>query len=76
MQLKRLIINVRPIVFDMLHLFFGIADVLIDLFIRELRRSDAIDKKKSFLEVFLSNKYKYMATYKDVLQSTGINFHF
>ena len=33
-----------------LHLFLRISDVLIDLFIRELRRSDAIEKKKPLMD--------------------------
>ena len=37
------------VIIDTLHLFLRISDVLIDLFIRELRRSDAIEKKKNLL---------------------------
>lgn len=33
------------VIIDTLHLFLRISDVLIDLLIRELRRSDAIDNK-------------------------------
>lgn len=37
---------------------------------------DATDKKKSFSDGFLRNKYKHMAAYKDFPQSIGINSHF
>jgi hypothetical protein len=46
------------------------------LLIRELKRSDAIEKKKSFSEGFVQDKYKHMAAYEDLLKSLGINFHF
>ena len=36
------------VVIDNLHMFLRISDVLIDLFIRELKRCDAVDKKKTF----------------------------
>ena len=38
------------VIIDTLHLFLRISDVLIDLFIRELRRSDAIEKKKPLMD--------------------------
>jgi hypothetical protein len=64
------------VIIDTLHLFLRISDVLIDLLIRELKRSDAIEKKKSFSEGFVRDKYKHMAAYEDLLKSLGINFHF
>lgn len=64
------------VIIDTLHLFLRISDVLIDLLIRELKRSDAIEKKKSFSEGFVQDKYKHMAAYEDLLKSLGINFHF
>ena len=38
------------VIIDTLHFFLRISDVLIDLFIRELRRSDAIEKKKPLMD--------------------------
>ena len=40
------------VVIDNLHMFLRISDVLIDLFIRELKRCDAVDKKKPSLMDF------------------------
>ena len=45
------------------------------LFIRDLKRSDAVDKKKTFPEGFLRDKYGHMAGYEDFVKSIGINFH-
>ena len=64
------------VVIDNLHMFLRISDVLINLFIRELKRCDAIDKKKTFSDGFLRNTYKYMASYEKFVQENGINFHF
>lgn len=64
------------VIIDSLYLFLRISDVLIDLFTRELRKCDAIDKKKSFSEGFLRSKYKHMNAYEYFLQSNEINFHF
>ena len=64
------------VVIDNLNMFLRISDVLIDLFIRELKRCDAVDKKKTFSDGFLRNKCKYMALYEKYVQSIGINFHF
>ena len=36
----------------------------------------AVDKKKTFSERFLRNKYKRMSGYEDFVKSIGINFHF
>ena len=46
------------------------------MFIRDLKRSDAVDKKKTFSEGFRRDKYKHMVGYKDFVKSIGINFHF
>ena len=42
-------ISLDHVVIDTLHLFLRISDNLIDLFVRELRRQDSIDKKNFFL---------------------------
>ena len=49
--------------------------MLIDLFIRELRRSDAIEKKKTS-DGFPRDKYKHMACYEEFIKSMGITFNF
>ena len=59
------------VIIDTLHLFLRISDVLIDLLIRELRRGDAIEKKKNFL-----SKYQHMASYEEFIKSIGISFNF
>ena len=50
--------------------------MLIDLLIRELRRSDSIEKKTTFSEGFLRDKYKHMATYEKFMKDIGISFNF
>ena len=62
------------VIIDTLHFFLRISDVLIDLFIRELRRSDAIEKKTS--DGFPRDKYKHMACYEEFIKSMGITFNF
>lgn len=52
------------VIIDILYFFLRILDVLIDLFIRELRRSDVIEKKIIFFDGFLREKYKYMVSYE------------
>ena len=64
------------VIIDTLHFFLRISDVLIDLFIRELRRSDAIDKKKKTSDGFPRDKYKHMACYEEFIKSMGITFNF
>ena len=64
------------VVIDTLHLFLRISDVLIDLLIRELRRSDAVEKKTTFSDGFLRDKYKHMASYEEFVKSIGISFNF
>ena len=63
------------VIIDTLHFFLRISDVLIDLFIRELRRSDAIEKKKTS-DGFPRDKYKHMACYEEFIKSIGITFNF
>ena len=46
------------VIIDTLNFFLRISDVLIDLFIRELKRSDAIEKKKTS-DGFPRDKYKH-----------------
>ena len=64
------------VIIDTLHLFLRISDVLIDLLIRELRRSDAIEKKNTFSDGFPKDKYKHMASYEEFIKSIGISFNF
>ena len=64
------------VIIDTLHLFLRISDVLIDLLIRELRRSDAIEKKTTFSDGFPRDKYKHTASYEEFVESIGISFNF
>lgn len=64
------------VVIDTLHLYLRITDNLIELIIRELKRCDAIEKKKTFTDNFERDKYKHMAEYEKYLQSLGIQFQF
>ena len=64
------------VIIDTLHLFLRISDVLIDLLIRELRRSDSIEKMKTFSDGFPRDKYKHMASYEEFVKSIGISFNF
>ena len=64
------------VIIDKLHLFLRISDVLIDLLIRELRRSDAIEKKKTFSDSFPRDKHKHMASYEEFVKSIGISLNF
>lgn len=41
-------IPIDHVIIDTLHLFLRISDVMIDLLIRELKRSDSSEKKKTF----------------------------
>ena len=62
------------VIIDTLHLFLRISDNLFELFIRELKRQDAIDKVKSFPNGFNREKYKHMAGYEHFLKQTEISF--
>ena len=64
------------VIIDKLHLFLRISDVLIDLLIRELRGSDAIEKKKTFSDSFPRDKHKHMASYEEFVKSIGISLNF
>ena len=64
------------VIIDTLHLFLRISDVLTDLLIRELRSSDAIEKKTTFSDGFPRDKYKHMASYEEFLKCIGISFNF
>ena len=69
-------IPVDHVIIDTLHLFLRISDVLIDLLIRELTKSDAIEKNKTFSDGFPRDKYKHMASYEEFVKSIGISFNF
>lgn len=58
------------VIIDSLHLFLRISDNLINLLILELRRLDAIDKKKTFNDGFERSKYKYMTGWESYLNDT------
>ena len=64
------------VIIDTLHLFLRISDVLIDLLIRELTKSDAIEKNKTFSDGSPRDKYKHMASYEEFVKSIGISFNF
>jgi len=62
------------VIIDTLHLFLRISDVLIELLIRELRRSDAIEKKKKTCSLMDSleisiNTWQVMKNLSKVLES-------
>ena len=69
-------IPISHVIIDTLHLYLRITDNLIELLIRELKRADAIEKKKQFTDNFPRDKYKHMAEYEKYLQSLGIPFQF
>ncbi|CAB4030476.1 Hypothetical predicted protein [Paramuricea clavata] len=54
----------RDVIIDTLHLYLRITDNLIKLLIRELKRADAIERKKLFTDNFPRDKYKHMAEYE------------
>ena len=56
---------------DNLHLFLRVADVLINLLITELKRQDAIDKKKSFTS-FNAEKYCHIFGFQKFVTRLGI----
>lgn len=68
-------IPLSHVVIDTLHLFLRISDNLIALLIRELKFSDAIEKRNTFANGFCRDKYKHMAGYETFLNSLGIPFH-
>ena len=51
--------------------FLQVSDVLIDLFIVELRRQDAIEKVKKFTSTDLS-RYEHIQKYQEFVLSLGI----
>ena len=64
------------VIIDSLHLFLRISDNLINLLILELRRQDAIDKKKVFNDGFDRAKYKHMVGFEKYLnQDLHISFN-
>ena len=60
---------------DTLHLFWRIADVLIELLIKELRMQDAILKKEVCNGGSSREKHRLMANYEKFLNLVGISFH-
>lgn len=62
------------VIIDTLHLFLRISDNLFEVFIRELKRQDAIDKVKSFPNGFNREKYKHTAGYEHFLKQAEISF--
>ena len=46
------------------------------MLIRELRRSDAIEKKTTFSDGLPRDKYKLMASYEEFVKSIGVSFNF
>lgn len=52
-------ISMDHVIIDTLHFFLRISDVLIDLFIRGLRRSDALEKKKPLIDSQGINTYTW-----------------
>ena len=55
------------VVIDTLHLFLRVCDNLINLLILQLRREDAIDKKKAINEGLVLSKYKHVAGWQTYL---------
>ena len=68
-------ISLNHVVIDTLHLYLSKCDNLIQLFIRELKIGDSIDKKKTYSHNLSRDKYEHMAGYESYLQSLGIPFH-
>ena len=68
-------ISLNHVVIDTLHLYLSKCDNLIQLFIRELKIGDSIDKKKTYSDNFSRDKYEHMAGYDSYLQSLGIPYH-
>ena len=65
-----------PEIIDTLNVFLRISDNLINLLILELRRQDAIDKKKVYNVGFDRTKYKRMAGFENFLnQDLHISFN-
>ena len=62
------------VLIDTLHLFLHISDVLTELFIRQLKCEDAIEKKITFNNGFAQEKFKHMDAYEKFLHSIGIAF--
>ena len=65
-----------PWLIDNLHLFLGVADILINHLIEELQRQDAIEKAKRFAN-FECSKYKHLYGYEQFVASLGVpSYHF
>lgn len=58
------------VIIDPLHLFLRISDNLINLLILQLRKEDAIDKKRAFNEGLDRSKYKHVAGWEKYLNDT------
>lgn len=58
------------VIIDTLHLFLRICDNLTNLLILQLRKEDAIDKKKAFNEGLDRSKYKHVAGWETYLNET------
>lgn len=67
-------IDLDHISIDTLHLLLRIADNLIELLLRELKRQDSIDKNQQFTGEFSRQKFKHMAAYEACLRNLGISF--
>ena len=62
------------VVIDTLHLFLRVSDVLISLFILDLRTQDCIGQKQTFPKGFPRKKFKHMTSYESFIRSLGIRF--
>jgi hypothetical protein len=64
------LIPLDHVIIDTLHLFLRIFDNLTNLLILQLRKEDAIDKKKAFNEGLDRLKYKHVAGWEKYLNET------
>ena len=64
------VIPLDHVIIDTLHLFLRICDNLINLLILQLRKEDAIDKKKTFNQGLDRSKYKHVAGWEKCLSET------
>ena len=65
-------IPLSRVVIDNLHLFLRVANVLINLFITELRRQDSIDQCSRFNGQFRVSSFKHLESYEKFVMSLGI----
>lgn len=65
-------IPLTNVVIDNLHLFLRVSDVLINLLITELKRQDAIDKRKAFSD-FSIEKHQNLHRFETFVGSLGIS---